>query len=194
MLKITEVCPKPGKFRVPNSCTDYYHCTVHEQFGHLKSNKFRCNYCLKFNAQKGYCDLPKHIPECNLDDGTKRYCTTEGKYVVPKEPHKYYVCKKKGDRYELHVKHCPHKLRFNHLKGECDEIEEEKPKCKKQGLFGDCDICNQYYYCKKENDEFEKYDFTCPKGQIFNDIIKACESEETSVLCRPKYIRSLKIA
>lgn len=142
-----------------------------KDFDTVCSNLFKCKYCLKFNAQNGYCDIPANVPECNVDDGSKRNCTSSGTYPVPKESNKYYDCVKKGSFYQLVVKHCSDNQEFDADQQKCvtRKGETKNPEiCKSEGFIADSIDCSKYYYCKNVSGKYVAHNFFCPKGQIFN--------------------------
>lgn len=152
--------------------------------GPLCSNIFKCQYCLKFNANIGCCDLPSKVPECNYDDGSDRSCTGPGLFPVPKQPTKYYECNKINQDYKLTVKTCDNNQEFNSETGRCGESQKKQPICKYEGFVGDSYECNKYIYCtKRTNDTFAEYEFSCPPGEIFFGRYNNCEFMDEKDLC-----------
>lgn len=172
-------------FRIGNSCTKYYECVIDKKLGPLCSNTFKCRYCLKFNANKGCCDMPYNVPECNYDNGLARSCTGPGLFPVPKEPKKYYECKKHNNDCKLTVKSCKHNEEFNSKNGKCSKPKMKEAICKHEGFIGNSYECNKYIYCRKHkhNNTFTEYEFSCPSGQLFFGHNNNCQFIPEEDIC-----------
>lgn len=46
--------------------------------------------------------------------------------------------------------------------------------CYKEGFFGVPSNCSRFYRCALFGNTFTKYDFSCPKGTVWDDQVKTC--------------------
>lgn len=184
MIVSGNTCETPGRFRKPNSCTEYYSCIQTEHFGIVALGTMKCNFCLKFNAQLGKCVLSKEVPECEDNDDTKRNCTGPGTFPVPNDQKKYYVCRERQGFIELQVKSCPDDLIFDPNTSECWKQTSNEPKCNKTGWIADKYNCRKYFYCTNpKGSSYNRYEFRCNIGYYFNIAHNYCEFEEDSLIC-----------
>lgn len=47
--------------------------------------------------------------------------------------------------------------------------------CTAEGFFRYANDCSKYYECVRNGDTFLKYDFSCPAGTIFDNVLHICE-------------------
>ncbi|XP_012284950.1 uncharacterized protein LOC105702166 isoform X2 [Orussus abietinus] len=172
-------CSGVGIFRVPNSCSGYYECTLNDQNLYTISSVKFCPACLRFNPQLGRCDFPLNVPECSDGKSESRNCTGEGSFPHSELSSVYYVCSKTPDEITLETRTCPIGQAFDKTVGKCNDNPKDKSQpqeCEDLTDLPDNFDCSRYYSCEQlqEDGDLEKVAKTCPSGFYFNSDSDTC--------------------
>ncbi|KAF8786925.1 putative endochitinase like protein [Argiope bruennichi] len=159
-------CEKEGFFRDPEDCTKYYYCN--QTGSGFRKESFQCTDGNVFDEEGRYCNAPELTEPCNSTS------STSSSSVSGTTPLDENTTPGSGTS--------SNPTSSTSSEASSSSTSSDQQECTEEGFFRNPEDCTKYYQCTRNEDsgEFERKDFTCPDGRVFDEEGNYCNDPELS--------------
>ncbi|GFW66259.1 uncharacterized protein TNCV_1711581 [Trichonephila clavipes] len=159
-------CEEEGFFRDPEDCTKYYRCN--RTGSSFRRERFQCQEGTVFDEEGRYCNAPELSQPCDNSTTTTSSSETtssSNQSTTPGSGTSSGSTSTTGSQTST-----------------TSGTSSDQGDCTEEGYFRNPEDCTKYYQCTLNEDsgEFERKDFSCPDGRVFDEEVSYCNDPELS--------------
>ncbi|PRD36140.1 UNVERIFIED_CONTAM: hypothetical protein NCL1_09529 [Trichonephila clavipes] len=159
-------CEEEGFFRDPEDCTKYYRCN--RTGSSFRRERFQCQEGTVFDEEGRYCNAPELSQPCDNSTTTTSSSETtssSNQSTTPVSGTSSGSTSTTGSQTST-----------------TSGTSSDQGDCTEEGYFRNPEDCTKYYQCTQNEDsgEFERKDFSCPDGRVFDEEVSYCNDPELS--------------
>ncbi|XP_015913629.2 mucin-22 [Parasteatoda tepidariorum] len=188
-------CTEEGFFRDPEDCAGYYHCNkTRPDSDQLTKERLQCPDGYVFDEEGRYCNAPELSAPCDNSTTAEGGSTTSGTRTTSSETGSTSSGSGRGTTSSgtsttssgtgtTSSGTSTTSLGAGTTSSGIDTTSSEKSgECTEEGFFRNPEDCTKYYQCirNEETGSFEKRDFQCQDGRIFDEGPSYCNDPRLS--------------
>ncbi|CAG9584672.1 unnamed protein product [Danaus chrysippus] len=166
------LCETAGFMGDSNDCETFYRCVENGKGGYNRI-EFKCAEGTVWDSSIEACNHRWAVEKCGKDSTNELIETTIDSMstVTDKTP----ISTKSPDYSETSAQYTS-----------TEKTNESDDSCSSEGFFGSSHgECNKFYRCVDNGKGgFDKYEFTCGEGTVWDENIKACNHDTHNKTCR----------